>query len=366
MQERPNPSCDVAVRVTVSREVAEVVAAILMESLGPCQWEDSASGVSCEQGDIPLCEMGEVVLTFYPPDARETTSAQVLGLLPSEALAARVSSVATVSVPRDWETGWMTHFPPTVVGKVLVKPPWRTAVASSGASECRLADAPRMTKLSVPAPTDVRPAGLAQAHHDQYVEVVINPGLGFGTGRHPTTRGVLTLLQRPAIEASTDEIVRRSSIGQRSAATRRSLVDVGTGSGILAIAAAKLGWNPVLAFDNDPQALLSARENVVANGVEDIVRVCEADIETAPIEWFAGATVLANVTLGPVVLLIRRIGSELPHSDKPRRLIVSGILAGEQEEALVDAAASSGFVCEERLYEGEWVSMELVPTTCTG
>ncbi|MCX8033070.1 MAG: 50S ribosomal protein L11 methyltransferase [Thermoleophilia bacterium] len=366
MQERPNPSSDVAVRVTVSHEAAEVVAAILMDSLGPCQWEDAASEQSFAQGEVSSEERDQVVLTFYPLDAQEITPAQVLALLPSEALVAGVSRVATVSVPRDWETGWMAHFPPTVVGNVLVRPPWEAAVASSGASECDLAEAPQPVELYERAPTHVRLDRLARRHRDEFVEVVINPGLGFGTGRHPTTRGVLTLLQRPAFEASTDEIVRPSCVGQRSAPTRRPLVDVGTGSGILAIAAAKLGWNPVLAFDNDPQALLSARENVAANGVEGIVKVCEADIETAPIEWFAGATVLANVTLGPVVLLIGRIGSELSHSDKPQRLIVSGILAGEQEEALADAAASSGFACKERLYEGEWVSMELVPTTCTG
>ena len=97
------------------------------------------------------------------------------------------------------------------------------------------------------------------------VDVVINPGLAFGTGLHATTRGTLTLLQEGAPR-------RRRT---RPAGSRGALVDVGTGSGILSIAAAKLGWGPIIAFDNDAVALSAARENIVANGVGDVVQVHE-------------------------------------------------------------------------------------------
>jgi ribosomal protein L11 methyltransferase len=148
---------------------------------------------------------------------------------------------------------------------------------------------------------------------------------------------------------------------------------VGTGSGILAIAAAKMGWGPVMAFDNDPAAVSSARENVAANGVAHRVRVWEAGVDEAEAAWFEEATVLANMTLEPVLELLRRLApetgppgaretaSETNWVGSPRRLVVAGILAGAQEDQVVSTARRCGFVPGGRLYEAEWVSMELFP-----
>jgi ribosomal protein L11 methyltransferase len=136
------------------------------------------------------------------------------------------------------------------------------------------------------------------------------------------------------------------------------LVDVGTGSGILAIAAAKLGWAPVIALDNDPVALASTRENVTENGVAGKVEIHEADTDSSDEGWFDDATVLANMTLEPVSLLLRRLARL---AARPRRLVISGILAGTQEEQIMLIAHGSGFVPGRRLYEGEWVSFELFP-----
>jgi ribosomal protein L11 methyltransferase len=138
-------------------------------------------------------------------------------------------------------------------------------------------------------------------------------------------------------------------------------VDVGTGSGILSIAAAKLGWSPIFAFDNDPIALTSARENVEANQVADTVEVYEADVSGVAAECFAQATVLANMTLEPVTALVRKLrGVPL------LRLVVSGVLAGAQEYELVGIAREYGLSPARRLYEGEWVSMELLPVAGGG
>jgi ribosomal protein L11 methyltransferase len=133
---------------------------------------------------------------------------------------------------------------------------------------------------------------------------------------------------------------------------------VGTGSGILAIAAAKLGWAPVVALDNDPVALVSARENTTANGVQADVEIHEADAAGADERWFFEATVLANMTLEPVSLLVRRLAGE---AVRPHRLVVSGILAGSQEERLILTAQESGFTPGARVYEEGWVSVELLP-----
>jgi ribosomal protein L11 methyltransferase len=144
-------------------------------------------------------------------------------------------------------------------------------------------------------------------------------------------------------------------------------VDAGTGSGILAIAAAKLGWGPIFAFDNDPEALKSARENIEANGVGGIVELHRADVTEASPFWYAGATVLANMTLEPVLALIDKIARDAPALRDmvvdawPHRVVVSGILAGDQERELVAAAGVEGFVSGRRVHEGEWVSVELWP-----
>jgi ribosomal protein L11 methyltransferase len=185
----------------------------------------------------------------------------------------------------------------------------------------------------------------------ELIDVVINPGLGFGTGLHPTTRGTLGLLQEGLSPASGD-------MAPPASAVLGPLTDVGTGSGILAIAAAKLGWAPVIALDNDPVALISARENVAVNGVEAQVEIHEADTGSAQEAWFDRATVLANMTLEPVSLLLRRLATL---AARPRRLVVSGILAGSQEEQVYLVAHEAGFVPGRRVYEGEWVSFELLP-----
>jgi ribosomal protein L11 methyltransferase len=191
--------------------------------------------------------------------------------------------------------------------------------------------------------------------------VVINPGLGFGTGLHPTTRGTLHLLQNPGnLDGSAQPLL-------------GPLVDAGTGSGILAIAAAKLGWGPVFAFDNDPVALVSARENIVANGVGGIVEVHQTDVAGASPYWFAGATVLANMTLEPVVALVRRLAPDQGSwgrmgspASGPTRLVVSGILEGAQERELAGVARLCGFVQGRRMQEAEWVSVELLPVRPAG
>jgi ribosomal protein L11 methyltransferase len=170
------------------------------------------------------------------------------------------------------------------------------------------------------------------------LDIVLTPGLAFGTGLHATTRGVLTLLQREPAGGP--------------------LTDAGTGSGILSIAAGKLGFAPVRSFDNDPLAVTAARANAGENGVEASVEL--ADVASAPRGWFEGATILANLTSEPVLALISRLaelGVRFP------RLIVSGILAGEQEAGVVAAAAEAGLEAAGRLYEAEWVSIDLRPST---
>ncbi len=309
---------DKALRVTVPESWAERVGAILMEWLGPFELEAvGAGGAAPGAGESDR----DAWLQFYPPAEGFPTAGEVLDAVPEELRASGDVRVEVLEVSRDWVEGWRDHFRPIVVDEVRIRPPWE-APLEGGA----LAD------------------------------VVINPGLGFGTGLHPTTRGVLHLLQSAG------------DPDRPGARTLGPLVDAGTGSGILAIAAAKLGWGPVFAFDNDPVALVSARENVAANGVGGVVEIHQTDVAAASAYWFAGATVLANMTLEPVLALVRRFGlqqggglGQIAITERPVRLVVSGILEGAQESELQGIARLCGFAGGRRVQEAEWVSLELLP-----
>jgi ribosomal protein L11 methyltransferase len=288
---------DLAVRVVVPKLVSEMAGAVLMDRMGPYAEEP-------DTGDT-------VALVFYPQALDVPCDAELVSLLPEDLRAEGKARVERQAVPRDWVHGWRAHFHPLVIGDVRVRPPWE------------------------PAQTD-----------GSLADVVINPGLAFGTGLHPTTGGALTLLQQGGSAAQ----------AQQPGGSRGTLVDAGTGSGILSIAAAKLGWGPIVALDDDGVALVSARENIVENGVAGVVQVHECDVTECPLGWFAGATVLANMTLEPLLVLVPRLAAA-----RPRRVVVAGLLAGAQEEEFVRAAQGCGFSIGRRLYETEWVSMELFP-----
>ena len=309
---------DRSVRVSVPRSLAEEAGAILMDYLGPFEEEQaSADGRPCEAG----MAAERLVLVFYPPADGPTTREEILDLLPADFAVPGALAVETASVSREWVEGWRAHFRPIVIGRVRIRPPWEAPLPAAGPDAAPL------------------------------IDVVINPGLGFGTGLHPTTRGTLGLLQEGLSSAP-------GGAAPAASAALGSLTDVGTGSGILAISAAKLGWGPVIALDNDPVALVSARENVTVNGVDALVEVHEADTGSALEAWFDGAAILANMTLEPVSLLLQRLATI---AARPRRLVVSGILAGSQEEQVLLTAQGAGFIPGRRVYEGEWVSFELLP-----
>ena len=167
------------------------------------------------------------------------------------------------------------------------------------------------------------------------IDLIVDPGQAFGTGAHPTTRLCLALL------LELDEADRATG----------ALVDWGTGSGVLAIAAAKLGFEPVTACDRELASLEAARENAEANGVEvavERVDVREGGIPVAP-------TVVANLT-APLLAECAR-GLEAAAS-APATLVCSGTL--ETETGAVAAAFEPcGLAPAGRRVEGDWASLLL-------
>ena len=193
------------------------------------------------------------------------------------------------------------------VGNVIVAPPW---------------DIPRTRELPLDLSPELRAAGLSRP-----VVIVIKPSMGFGTGHHATTRLCLAALQRLLpLEG-------------------KSAVDVGTGSGILAIAASRLGAAPVLGIDDDVNALQAAEENLTLNRDAD-VSLAAADLRSASSGTFDLVT--ANLTGGLLVEAADRLrGLARPGA----RMILSGFLRSEEDEV---TSAFAGDAVTSRSEEEEW------------
>jgi ribosomal protein L11 methyltransferase len=203
-------------------------------------------------------------------------------------------SVRGEQLADDWAERWRSfHEPVLVGGRVWVRPPW----------------APR---------------------REGTVDVVVDPAQAFGTGAHPTTRMSLELLLGLEPEGG--------------------LADLGCGSGVLAISAARLGFGPVAAYDNDFAAIEATLENARANGVE-LERVQPLDLRERPAP--GARTVTANL-VRPLLLRVAELMAE-----PPERLIVSGLLEGEEAEL---AAAFAPLRERRRLRSRGWSACLLTRT----
>ncbi|PQJ34091.1 ribosomal protein L11 methyltransferase [Salinibacter sp. 10B] len=137
----------------------------------------------------------------------------------------------------------------------------------------------------------------------------IDPKQSFGTGHHATTRLVLRLLAGTVASGDT-------------------VIDVGTGTGVLAIAAARLGASSVLGVDIEPGAVQNARENVAQNGVEDRVTIREGSIDTVPADRSADV-IVANMTRHPLLELLPDLGRRLSGTG---HLLLSGLLTSDRPD----------------------------------
>ena len=211
--------------------------------------------------------------------------------------------IAVAKVKReDWAESWKRHFHPQEIGRaLLVKPSWSKKK-------------PRKNQAVV----------------------ILDPGLSFGTGQHPTTSFCL------------HEIVRCLKAGSRV-----SFLDIGTGSGILAIAATKLGYAPVHAFDFDAEAVRIARENVRIKRVDSQFKPTRGDITTLPLKSSRQYDLIcANLMSNLLVAERRRIVNRL----KPGgTLVLAGILAAEFAE-VERAFVETGLKLVGSRAENEWRS----------
>ncbi len=209
------------------------------------------------------------------------------------AVGSALVDVTTSEVVSDWHERWKQfHKPITISEQVHVRPPWHDR--SDG----------------------------------NLVDIVVDPGQAFGTGAHPTTRLCLELLLKLDPGGA--------------------LVDLGCGSGVLAIASQKLGWDPVIALDNDPAALEATARNAELNDSSFEIR--RFDLRTEPLS--TAPTIIANL-LRPLLLELEQKLTAPPH-----QLIASGLLVHEADE-ISAAFAKRGLTERARLEEGDWAALLL-------
>jgi uncharacterized protein len=206
-------------------------------------------------------------------------------------------SVETIDVPdENWARRSQEGLKAIQVGRVIVAPPW----AASDAVD-----------------SDI-------------LRIIVQPSMGFGTGHHASTRLCTALLQRLTLGG-------------------RSVLDVGTGSGVLALVAQRLGATPVVAMDNDADAIDSARENLELNGVADI-ELRLGDLRE--LDLAAADVVTANLTGGLLVRVADRLVGLLNAGGS---IILSGVT--REEEADVMAAFARSLRLVDRVAEDEWVGL---------
>ena len=205
----------------------------------------------------------------------------------------------TVVDDNDWVESWKENYKPIHAGRVTIVPEWIDYDAKDG----------------------------------EYI-VKIDPGMAFGTGEHESTKMCLQLLQALGVEG-------------------KSVIDIGTGSGILALASAKLGAKIVEAYDIDDNAVKSAKSNAALNGLEDKLKVDNANLLDKTTGKFD--IVLANITADVLITLSATLGD---YMKKNGVVIISGIIL-KREEDVKTAFVKAGYKIIERINMGEWVAFKL-------
>jgi len=308
------------VRVTVAAEAAEAVGEELRR-LGArgYAWEDLGPDAGALRALVAYFpaggEAGRSLAARLPADLRA-----FLAALPGWGLDPGPAEVATrLARETEWQDQWKAFFRPTRVGRrLVVHPPWEPPAAT--------------------APDDI--------------PIVIDPGQAFGTGDHATTRGALELLEEVLENRRVAAPVGAAPTDPGPSPVSR-VFDLGTGSGLLAIAAAKLGTAKVLAVDNDPVAVEAAGGNVTANGLAGRVEVALGDLGVVLASGGLASLILANLTTDLIVSTLPAVSAALEPGGV---FVAAGIATGEAAERVAEAARAAGLSEIDRRSAENWTS----------
>lgn len=282
------------VRVVVPPDGVDAVSGFFFE------WE--SLGVTEEEGTDPSRGAYVLLRAYFAEEALAARRAEFEAAL-RERLAAAGAGKTRIWVDEvlygDWAEGWKQYFKPRKVGRrLVVAPTWE----------------------------EYEPKG------DELV-VRVDPGMAFGTGQHETTSLCMQALEDLVVPGA-------------------RVLDVGTGTGILAIAAVLLGAEGGLGVDNDPEAVTAARENVAANGLEDRLRM-----EDTPVEAVEGRypLVVANILAEVLIVLAPALVARM---EPGGALVLSGILA-HLAPSVIEAYRAHGLPEPQVRRDGEWVCLVL-------
>ena len=219
-------------------------------------------------------------------------------------------------VADDWADRWRDFHAPLVIdGALIVRPPW------------------------------IAPGA-------QPIDLVIDPGRAFGTGAHATTRLCLELMLELVGEDGLAAAQVDFASGVRAASGRRGgFLDLGCGSGVLAIAAVLLGWGPVLALDNDPAAIQATQENARRNRIALAVRRHDLRMDKA----LVAPTIVANLLAPLLITWAKRLAQS---GEIPDQVIVGGLTPSERDSVSA-AFAVCGLREAARRSSGDWIAMLL-------
>lgn len=281
----------ISLSLDVPEPEAERVSALL--------WDAGATGLEIRDREAPPMpgvrgpSPGEAILVAWFEDRAPAEAA----LEDVRAWVPAVRGALEEAPDTDWSTAWRARIKSTRVGRLWVGPPWEAA-----------------------------PEGT--------VALTIEPKMAFGTGDHPTTALCLA-----AVEAFC------------AAHPEASVLDVGTGTGVLALMARKLGAARVVGLDSDPMSVTLARENAALNGVEGVeLSGATLDAVQGPFDLVV-ANILANTLVELAPALVRHTRS---------RLVLAGVLI-HQEDEVREAFQRLGAVSEGGARMGDWVRLDLRP-----
>jgi ribosomal protein L11 methyltransferase len=253
-----------------------------------------------EMGSLGLYENGEALHAYFEHSNNVDLLCEELnsfrGVLGSSGLDPSFSFTHTLLPAQDWNEVWKKSITPINAGNAItIIPPWETA------------DAGRII-------------------------IMIDSGMAFGTGHHETTRACLAHIEK----------ISGGRVG-------KSLLDIGTGTGILAIGASKMGFSHIVAVDTDPLAVDAARENISLNGLKNI-EVKEGGLSVVEGKF---DVIIANLISSTLIEIAPEVAS---HLNADGIVILSGMLEGE-EDMVADAYRKAGLDLKEKSFDDKWVTL---------
>jgi ribosomal protein L11 methyltransferase len=253
-----------------------------------------------ENGCLGMIEYDDSLTAYFPSaldvDTIKNDLTIIQSLLEKAGHGRELTYDFAIIPEKDWNETWKKDFQPVDAGKqFIILPPW-------------------------------------EKERKDRINLVIDPGMAFGTGHHETTRSCLVLMENYAPKTDNE-----------------NFLDLGTGTGILAIAARKLGYRHVVGIDTDILALNAARENILINNVPDVEIREESLAELSETFDVIAANLISGVLvqLAPVLFL---------HMNPGSIAILSGIILGQEAE-VIEAMEQAGLRLRETYRDGTWVSL---------